>query len=783
MKKLDTRLLRSIKHHKGQFIATMLVIAVGIMTYMTFRMDEINLEGSLNDYYNDTHFADIFVDTVSVPESVVEDLLGIEGVAMAEGRLVFDVPLKVADPDEKVSVRVISFGQRESHVNDIFIYEGRPLGSDSRDAYVIRTFADARGIKLGDTLQPQIMGEVVDLEVVGKVASPEFVYVMESEQTLMPLPDKFGVVYISEKLAMQAFGMNGAYNHVIIRAEAGTDVYRLKNTIEDRLDRYGVRRIYLGENQLSNRIVQEEIDQREISSRTIPMVFLLVASVIMIEMMRRNVKNDRIAIGILKSIGYSNLQIMVHYAKYCLLIGFVGGLVGALIGTATGAALSQWEATVYFNIPYMKARIYLSYFVYAVGGAMLVSLLAGLWGAREVINIHPALAMRLPQPKVGKRIWLETSWIWKWITFTEKVVVRNIMRNKKRFAFIVAGIALTYAISIVPMYMMNMFDVIFRDHYTDFIRYDYSVNFNGAVSESSKKEIRSLIESGRVEGKIEFPFKLVKDWRSKDITVIGVDRNTRMFTFKDLNHRSVKLPKEGMFVTETYAATYGVKEGDIIRVKNFIPGKPDVDVPVVKVIKQSLGLNAYMDLTYMQSNFMDAEMINGVFIQTDHALGDQLSSVERITSVQSIADLKGIFEEFLGLMIASIGTMLVFAGIMGFAIVYNTTIISILERRMEFSSMRIMGFTKNEIFFITLRENVIMTLFGILIGIPMGMGLLNSMSEAFSSELYRMDPIINPSAYMTTALAVLVYVLFAQLATYSRIRRLDFIEALKSRMT
>ncbi|GKT33831.1 hypothetical protein ADUPG1_007531, partial [Aduncisulcus paluster] len=118
VKKLDLRLMRTITKHKGQFIATMLVIAVGIMTFMTFRMDEINLRNSLSVYYDEANFADIFVEMNSVPQSAINKLKTLDGIKMAEGRLVFDVPLKVDDEDENVRVRIISLSKEEEHVND-----------------------------------------------------------------------------------------------------------------------------------------------------------------------------------------------------------------------------------------------------------------------------------------------------------------------------------------------------------------------------------------------------------------------------------------------------------------------------------------------------------------------------------------------------------------------------------------------------------------------------------------------------------------------------------------
>lgn len=782
MKKMNVRLVRMVSHHVGQFIAISLVIAVGLLTYVAFTMAMVNLENSLNYYYDASNFADIYVETLKVPEKGVQDVLELPGVLHAQGRIQYDVPLKVKDENEKVTVRIESLPKGDYKINDLHFYEGRTLKNKNKDAYVFDQFAQARGIPLEGTIRPQILGKEYELQVKAFVSSPEYVYLMENEQSMLPAPGKFGVVFVSEEFAMNSFGMTGYYNQVLIKAEPGVNIDILQERVEDTLDRYGIKRIYPKKDQLSHRLVSEEIEGGKKMARTVPFVFLFVAASIMVIMVSRTVRNDRTSIGVFKSMGYNNQEIVWHYTKYCLMIGAVGSLIGVTLGALLSAAMTQMY-TQFFFIPYLKIRLYPEYLLSAVVLSSIFSAVAGVFGARTVLHIHPAESMRPEPPKAGHRTVLERTALWKYFSFTEKIVVRNLLRSKKRFIFITLGISLTYAIMMIPMFQSTAFDQIFNEHYSKFLRMDYNINFSEPVDDGALNEIKGLVNYKDIDPKLEYPFEVEHLWNKKIVTVVGMPADTNMYRFKDLEGNRLRLPEKGLFITEGLAKYLDIKEGQSLRINTFIPGRDDLDIKVVEIIDQSLGMNIYMDLSYMQDKFLEHGIINGAMLTSDQTIKDELNDVPKISSVQSNYDLMKIFEEFLELTLASVSILIIFAGILGFAIVYNSSVMSVLERRLEFSSLRVMGFKKNEIFFILVRENLAMSLLGILLGVPLGRAMLNGMAETFSTELYTMKVDVSLKSYLISGGLTLAFVLMAQVATYSRIYRLDFIEALKNRMT
>jgi putative ABC transport system permease protein len=400
MKKLDLRLLRLIKHSKGQFIAITVLVMVGLTVYTTLSMAAINLEDTINYYYNETNFADIYVEVLKIPETALERLSRIDGINLVEGRIVYDVPLKVKGGDEKVNIRVVSVPDK---INTLYMKQGEGIENKSRDALVIEQFAKAREIKIGDVIKPQINGKVNNLNVKGIVASPEHIYLMENEQSLLPTPGKFGVIYVSKEFARQSFGFKNSFNEVLIKVKNKKDVEEIKEKIEDELQKYGVKRIYTYEEQLSNRMVSEEIEGLKKTSSSLPVVFLGVAAVIIAAMLSRMVRNDRMTIGVLKALGYNNSNIILHYIKYSITIGFIGSLLGILFGTLISGYLAEMYA-MFFNIPMLKFKFYYGYTILGIILSTFFCILAGIWGTRRIIQIYPAESMRPEAPKVGKRI-------------------------------------------------------------------------------------------------------------------------------------------------------------------------------------------------------------------------------------------------------------------------------------------------------------------------------------------------------------------------------------------
>lgn len=783
MNKLDLRLLRMMKHTKGQFIAVTLVLTIGLMSYVALGTNIQNLENGVNDYYDATNLADIFVEVVKIPDSRIDEVLDIQGITAVSGRIVNDVPLKVENRDEKVTVRIISVDAGNDTINNLYSREGGLIKDEGKDALLIEFFRAARDIQIDDTIRPQILGKDYKLNVAGSVSSSEYVYLIENAQTLIPDMASFGVLYVSHKFAENSFGLKGYKNELLVTIDDPKNAEKIIDELEKKLDKYGIKRIYKRADQLSYRMLYEEIRGNKEMSSAMPMIFLGVAGIVIAVMIGRIVKNDRIAIGVLKAMGYKNSRILMHYSKYSIAVGVVGSVLGLSLGSYAANELAKVYTATFFDIPELGGSFYPNVIIGGIVLATLFSIVSGLWGAKGVVKIHPAESMRPEAPKQGKRIFFDKiPIIWNRVSFSWKMVIKNVMRSKRRFAFISLGIGLTFAITLFPIFSINSMNTIFDVQFGEFIKVDYNINFNRSAHEKVIKDIKNIADIDDIEGKTEVPFELVHGWKNKIVTVIGLETDTDFYNFQDVKGRTTYLKKEGITLSEGLARFLGVVVGDLITVETYIPNRDDVEIRVTGIVKQSLGINAYMNIDLMQGLLLDENLITGVLVNTDDDLKGKIDGMQNVGSVQSMTDMRGVFEEFMGMTIASFVVMFFFIGSLGFVIVYNTTIMSINERNLEFSSLRVMGFNKGEIYYIIIRENFIMTVFGIMIGIPMGNYLIKSMRDLFTTEMYAFDANITPIDYFYCGVLTIIFTGFAQLATYGKIRRLDFVDALKNRM-
>ncbi len=782
MRMLNKRLLRLIKESKSQYIAIAMVIIFGIMAYIAFRHAILNLETSVDYYYEENNFSDVIVQVPGASDRDVRTLSRLEGVKGIEGRIVRDVYFDTEEEEDRVKLRLISLTP-ENEVNSLYLHEGKPsLGSDD-DIYLIDMFYDANGYQLGDTVDLRIAGAVESFRVAGKVSSPEFVYLMESEQSMLPDAETFGVGYIRESYLQNRLGLSGHYNEIVIDVEEGYSHDRVADAVEKELAHLTITRIYTRETQLSASMINEEIEGNKQITFQLPIIFLGVAAVILSVMISRIVKSDRMVIGIMKSMGYTNLQVLVHYMMLSVVIGFVGAVGGILFGLLVTDGMTDLYGD-FFAIPYMTFTLRPQLILSSMALSLSFAVVSGVFGARKSMSIMPSEAMRPAAPKIhGKRTIFERFKVWKHIGFTNKIVIRNLLRNKGRVLFISMGIALTYAITLYPIFMWVVMQDMFFNQYENFMTMDYNISIARGANERAADDLAHDLNIKHVEPKVEYPFEIQVDHKTKVVSVVGLIEDTGVYHFTDTNRQAISLHPGDLFISENIALDMGIEPGDLITFNTYLPNREDQQLRVTDLIRQDLGANIYMPLDDMQEHLLEPGFINGFFIQTDRDIMGELEDYPAFTTIQTLADMRKVFEEFMGLMIASISTLILVGGGLGFVIVYNATIMTINQRRLEFSSLRVLGMSKNEIFSSLVKEKAVMTLIGILIGIPIAQQLVVAISNTMSSDLFRLDTHLPTWVHLVTAGLTILFVLIAQASSYWKINRLDFIEALKNRMS
>lgn len=783
MSKLTKRVFRMLFVSKGQNIAIALVVGIGLMFYIAMSAAIENLDTTVSEYYKISNAADLYVELPRATASDVKRIESVAGVASAQGRVVKDVRY-VGSPDEKVTLRVISLPKKGAAINALYHHDSGSKLSTDKEAFLIESFSKARSLAKGSHIEIQSLGQDYRFAVKGIVSSSEYVYLMENEQSMLPDFKNFGILYVTEDFALGSLGTGGTYNQILIKIKAGYNGETVLKAVEKHLKSKGVSRIYLRKDQLSSRMVQEEINGNRKSSTVVPIFFLSVAAAILYVMISRMVKNDRMTIGVLKALGFDNRKIIGHYCIYALFIGLFGALIGIFFGSLMSYYITMLYATESFNIPIMVTKFQSWMFLNALMLSGGFAMVAGAFGAYETVYIDPAVAMRPESPKSGKRIWLEKTPLWRHVSFTEKMVIRNMLRNKWRMMMLGIGIALTYMVVMMPSFFMDAFIDMFEFQYGQMQTMDYNIGFSTPLDSRVIEDLKEMNSVKRVEGKLESPFELQNGHYKKAVNVIGLQTDTQMFHFyEEGTKKRLIMDGESVYISAGLAKSMHLKMGDTLVVKPYLPDYESKKYRITAIVTQNLGGNLYVPIQRLQRDFFNKEMINGAYVKGSASFKSDLTKAKAVSSLLSTADMKNTYKAFMDMTNTSIGMMLIFGIILGVAIVYNTVIMMMNERAVEIASMRVLGMGTNEVFSIFIREIATMSLFGILLGMPLGSAALKGVSSVYMTDLYAFSAEVLLKHHVNATLYTLIAIGISLALSYNKIRRADFMDALKNRVT
>lgn len=786
MKKLNLMLIREIAKAKGQFIAAAAVIMAGIVMFAATYLSYRNLKNSLEFYYDQYRFLDYFAEAGYIPEYIIDRVKGLEGVRAAYGRISVDVGADVGE-ERRITLRVISLPEHgTTALNRITVTSGGYFNDQAENSCLInQKFAEYNQLAKGGTIKAIIDKRIYELKIDGVVRSPEFIYAMKSADSLFSAAENFGVIYIKESTAFQLFGFNHCYNQLHIRFTAKADRPKIINRIERMLVPYGFISGVERKDQLSNNMIQNELSELQNMAVMFPILFLSVAAMIIYNMLRRIINNQRTQIGVLKSFGYSNQRIVGHYLGYAALIGLTGALVGSLLGWYTSTVLTAMYTKMY-NIPVLQSVIYGEVFLIGPGISMVVCLIAGFNSARKILKIEPAQAMRSEAPKAGRRIFLEgIGYIWDRLTFGWKMSLRNIFRSRQRALLTLLGMAFTMMFFIISLYFLDAVGYLLEQHFFVLQQQDYKVSFSDPASFYDALELNRIKGVNKSEPVLEIPAQLINGWMKEDTMVIGLTRRNTFYQLTDENKTTVPVPAKGILIAARLAEKLRVTKGETITLKTYQGRILEKDIKVAGVVKQYAGANCYMDLEEMGGLLEEGRFANGALLGIENGMDPivrkEIFKIPGVETLESRVNSYHAFLQFMEFIYTFIILMLVFGSIMGFAIVFNTTVINITERRRELASLKVLGYTAGEIELTIFRENLCLGLLAIPPGFLLGRIMCGLLSKMFGGEMITLEVFIYPKTYLITAVSALVFIIVAQLANRKKITGLNMVEVLKNR--
>ncbi len=784
------KFLRDLNESKGQFVSVLAVVIIGVMFYTGMYSALEGISGAGQEYFRQYRLADIWGTVYRAPEGVVDRIEAIRGVKMAEGRIVQDV--RIFMKDRNAMVRLISLPDKKRDVvNDIMMKSGSYFSPNAGNQCIVsEDFFKANHMTIGQTIEPIINGERVKLSVIGTAKSPEFTYEIRDATELIPDHEKFGVVYVKKTYLQTILDFKGSVNDISILLDRDGDVTKVKAEMKKILNQYGLIDNIERKDQTSYAMFHSDEVGLKSMAAIFPMLFFIVSAVIIYITMTRMIENQRTQMGVLKALGYSNWQIMLHYQNYPLLVGILGSVFGSLIGVffAGKGLLNMFNAL--YNIPTGNPAANLKLAIPASLMALFFCVFAGYNACRKELRQVPAVSMRPKPPASGKKTLLEyLKGFWNRINFSWKIIFRNLFRYKRRSAMTSLGIIFSMALLLTAFGTRSSMNNLMEMQFEDIQRFDLKISFAQTLNADELNYIRSIDHVETVEPVFETGMEIVNGWRKKDIGVIALDHQSELYGVYDPKGNPAILPYDGILLPERLIHLLGLQSGKQVTLRSYYPGKnEDKDRKTVTVkgaTTQYIGQSAVCSIDYMDHLMDEGMIINSAHIRLEDAtyekeVTDRLKDILTVNTIQSKAEIVTNTNK----MLKSINTIILFmqggASILAIAVIYNITNINIFERRREIATLSVLGFTTAELKSLIFNENFFISSFGILGGMPLGRFLAGLVIETQSNDNMHMPMILDPSGYLLAALMILAFTTIANFLLRNKITSINMVEALKS---
>lgn len=782
---LTRKAWRDVWHQRGPSIAIAIVVMVGVASFVAMQSMVPHLRGSQQRYYQQAHFADLWVSVSRAPDALAADLRAIPGVDAVETRVAEDVVLEVPGLPGPATGRVMSHpAGRELAVNRLRLRTGRLMSSLRDDEVVISDgFATANGLATGDTLGAVLNGRWRRLEVVGVALTPE--YVMEVQPgAFFPDNQRYGVLWIAERAAQAAFGLQDAWNEATLTLDRTTSEAAVIETVDALLARYGSLGAHGRNEQLSHRYLTDEIRQAAAFGTAAPLIFLGVAAFLVNLVLARVVAAQREQIGMMKAFGISNGMLMRHYA----LIAFTPVLLGAVVGTGLGL----WFAGVLAELYSQYYRMPDATFTPRAGTiavAFLVTGLSALIGTvgavRRVVRLPAAEAMRPEAPLRFRHSWFDGSWVHRRLSPMARLTVRSMLRRPARAALATLGMALGVAVVMVGGYAYDAIAVMRDVHFTEIQREDVAVTFARSEGDEALRELAHLPGVLRVEPLWSLPVTLRHGPRERRAAITALTPRARLRRVVDGARRERTIPGEGLLMSTALAELLAVGAGDSVQVQVLTGERRVRTLTIGALVNDLIGTGVWMGREGMVL-LAGGTAYDGAVLAVDPTQTDRLiAQLRRTPGVASVGERADVLASFDKVMRDSFGVTLLallgFAVVLSMGVVYNTARISLSERGRELASLRVLGFSRQEVATMLFGELAVLGVLAIPLGFALGAALAAAMAAGMSSELFRLPFTLSPRTYGWSVVVLVIAGVASALLVRRRLDHLDLVAVLKTR--
>ena len=535
-------------------------------------------------------------------------------------------------------------------------------------------------------------------------------------------------------------------------------------------------------------------DRIEAIAKVFPLFFFLVSALVCLTTMTRMVDEQRSTIGALKALGYSKGAIASKYIAYAA----TASLGGAILGLSIGMVLFPIVIFDAWGIMYTLPPVELRFDPYlAIGSTLIVVLIttfAAVFACYKELVETPSLLMRPRAPKEGKRIFLERiTFLWKRLSFTEKVTARNIFRYKKRFFMTVIGIAGCTALLLAGFGIKDSIKTIAYKQFGEILKYDSFIDLDTSkdlkdredilLKYSSDSRVEDIMKVSKYNGNV---FSEKEDKRVSLIVPSDISKFKDFTSFRDRKSGDeISLKDDGALINEKLSKELKVKVGDTISLDNGDGEKKSVKIS--GIIEMYVDNYVYMSDSLYKETFGVRPELNSLVMKvndksddTEEVLGADLMNEDAVKSVSFYSGVVENFENTISSLNYVIVVLVISAGALAFVVLYNLTNVNISERLRELATIKVLGFYDKEVSAYVYRENIILTLIGSFVGLALGTLLHRFIMVTVEFQGVMFGRNINILSYLYAIAITMIFAILVNLVMYYKLKNVQMVESLKS---
>lgn len=779
MKKLLKETIVCMVKTSKRFISILVIVLLGVGFFAGIRAVAPDMKNTLDDYYEKTNMYDIYIaSNYGIREDIIDKLqkkYDIEAVYN------FDA---ITTKKEDYATKIISY-DKNNQINTPKLVKGKmPEAID--EVVIDNNYRNE--IKMGDKLT--IDSELIKnntVTVTGYVESPLYISAERDSTNLLSGTIDY-YLYMNDdniispvktaayiKLNTDESRFSKKYEEIVKTAKKD-----IKKTLKE--EKQTDEKWYVLDIDSNAGFYQYEQDTQRIDNvaKVFPLVFFIVAVLICLTTMTRMVEEERSQIGTLKALGYSDISIMFKYILYAALATIIGSMIGVAIGYRI---LPDLCFEMYKNM-YRLGNIKLSYYSSLTFQGMMIALLctlgATIYTCRKTLKESPANLLRPVAPPPGKRVLLERiKLVWNHLSFSYKVTVRNVFRYKKRFLMTIIGIAGCTGLILAGFGLKDCIVKMVPHQYEDIFSYQAKINLN---EEKTNETVDKIKENKQIKDILEVHEESItidnKDTNQSVTLVIPKDNPKEFIKLQDRKTEEQYNLTDGLIITEKLAKLLEVEENDILK----FSGTDTYKEKVAHITE-----NYLFHYIYLPKSLYKQDEYNTVLIKTknmtekeEKELANELKEIPGVSSITFTSSTRHVFDDTMDSFAYVSLILIVSAGALAFVVLYNLSSVNISERRRELATIKVLGFYDKEVYQYINRENTILTLIGILLGLGTGNILTMYIIKTCEIDMLMFDTTIAWPSYLYAILITMSFAILVNIILYFSLKKIDMIESLKS---